>query len=99
MVDRQKKKYDALLCQPVFQSKQRLRPNGQGSPSVVGREFRREAYIDQWAKLTNASQDTASRDIADLLAKGILREGEAGGRSIAYELALDLDTDCQFRSE
>jgi len=49
--------------------------------------------------LTNASQDTASRDIADLLAKGILREGEAGGRSIAYELALDLDTDCQFRSE
>jgi len=49
--------------------------------------------------LTNASQDTASRDIADLLAKGILRKGEAGGRSTAYELALDLDTDCQFRSE
>ena len=53
----------------------------------------------KWAKLTNASQDTASRDIADLLAKGILRKGEAGGRSTAYELALDLDTDCQFRSE
>ena len=53
----------------------------------------------KWAKLTNASQDTASRDIADLLAKGILRKGEAAGRSTAYELALDLDTDCQFRSE
>ena len=44
----------------------------------------------KWAKLTNASQDTASRDIADLLAKGILRRGEAGGRSTAYELVLDV---------
>ncbi|SPZ48287.1 Uncharacterised protein [Agrobacterium tumefaciens] len=42
----------------------------------------------KWAKLTNASQDTASRDIADLLAKEILRKGEAGGRSTAYELIM-----------
>jgi Fic family protein len=47
----------------------------------------------KWAKLTNASQDTASRDIADLLAKGILRRGEAGGRSAAYELAVDFSTE------
>ncbi|AYG69663.1 Fic family protein (plasmid) [Rhizobium sp. CCGE531] len=47
----------------------------------------------KWAKLTNASQDTASRDIADLLAKGILRKGEAGGRSTAYELVSNLSTD------
>lgn len=46
----------------------------------------------KWAKLTNASQDTASRDIADLLAKGILRKGEAGGRSTAYELVMDFPT-------
>lgn len=43
----------------------------------------------KWAKLTNASQDTASRDIADLLEKGILRKGEAGGRSTSYELIVD----------
>jgi Fic family protein len=43
----------------------------------------------KWAKLTNASQDTASRDIADLLVKGILRNGDAGGRSTAYELIMD----------
>lgn len=43
----------------------------------------------KWAKLTNASQDTASRDIADLLVKGILRKGDAGGRSTAYELIMD----------
>lgn len=46
----------------------------------------------KWAKLTNASQDTASRDIADLLTKGILRRGEAGGRSTAYKLAFDSPT-------
>lgn len=53
----------------------------------------------KWAKLTSASQDTASRDIADLLAKGILRKGEAGGRSTAYELVLDVSTDGRTRSE
>ncbi|MFS8055616.1 Fic family protein [Rhizobium sp. BR 317] len=53
----------------------------------------------KWAKLTSASQDTASRDIADLLAKGILRKGEAGGRSTAYELVLEVSTDSQSPSE
>jgi Fic family protein len=52
----------------------------------------------KWAKLTNASQDTASRDIADLLAKGILRRGKAGGRSTAYELVMDFPTDHVLRS-
>jgi Fic family protein len=53
----------------------------------------------KWAKLTNASQDTASRDIADLLTKGILRKGEAGGRSTAYELALNLSAEGKQKSE
>ena len=52
----------------------------------------------KWAKLTNASQDTASRDIADLLAKGILRKGEAGGRSTAYELVIGVASDTQSQS-
>ncbi|AYD04662.1 Fic family protein [Neorhizobium sp. NCHU2750] len=52
----------------------------------------------KWAKLTNASQDTAARDIADLLAKGILNKGEAGGRSTAYELALNLSTEGKPKS-
>lgn len=53
----------------------------------------------KWAKLTNASQDTASRDIAYLLTKGILRRGEAGGRSTSYELVLDVSKDGHSRSE
>lgn len=42
----------------------------------------------KWATLTRTSQDTASRDIDDLIKKGILVHGPAGGRSTSYELVL-----------
>ncbi len=38
----------------------------------------------KWAKITKTSQDTASRDIDDLVSKGILARGPAGGRSTSY---------------
>ncbi|MGY3037278.1 Fic family protein [Bradyrhizobium sp. USDA 4354] len=40
----------------------------------------------KWAKLTRTSQDTALRDIEDLVAKGILVKDAAGGRSTSYSL-------------
>ena len=40
----------------------------------------------KWAKLTNTSQDTASRDIHNLIDKGILIKEAAGGRSTSYML-------------
>lgn len=40
----------------------------------------------KWAKLTKTSQDTAARDIDDLVRKGILARGPAGGRSTHYDL-------------
>jgi Fic family protein len=40
----------------------------------------------KWAKITKASQDTAGRDINDLLEKGILVKEESGGRSTSYTL-------------
>ncbi|MGD1086225.1 MAG: Fic family protein [Verrucomicrobiota bacterium] len=40
----------------------------------------------KWAKLTKCSQDTALRDISDLLIRRILVKEEAGGRSTSYEL-------------
>ncbi len=39
-----------------------------------------------WAKLTKCSQDTALRDITDLLERKILAKDEAGGRSTSYAL-------------
>ncbi len=40
----------------------------------------------RWAALTKTSQDTALRDIDDLLARGILVRDAAGGRSTSYRL-------------
>ena len=40
----------------------------------------------KWAKICGCSQDTASRDILDLLERGILSKAPAGGRSTSYSL-------------
>lgn len=40
-----------------------------------------------WATRTDCSQDTAHRDILDLVARGVLRRGQGAGRSTSYSLA------------
>lgn len=40
----------------------------------------------KWSKITKCSQDTALRDIQDLMEKGILVKTEKGGRSTNYEM-------------
>ena len=40
----------------------------------------------KWAKIAKCSSDTALNDINDLIAKGILRKADAGGRSTNYVL-------------
>lgn len=40
----------------------------------------------KWAKIVKCSQDTALRDIRDLIEKGILQQEKEGGRSTNYEL-------------
>lgn len=40
----------------------------------------------KWAKMTKTSQDTAYRDIKDLIARGILVQNPGGGRSTSYSL-------------
>jgi Fic family protein len=50
--------------------------------------FEGKLTSSKWAKLTKCSQDTAGRDIAALIERGVLRRGEAGGRSTSYELVL-----------
>ena len=40
----------------------------------------------KWSRMTKSSQDTALRDITDLIAKGVLERGPSGGRSTSYLL-------------
>ncbi|MBC5763770.1 Fic family protein [Ramlibacter albus] len=42
----------------------------------------------KWAVITKCSPDTALRDINDLVARGVLRKMEGGGRSTGYELQI-----------
>jgi Fic family protein len=51
--------------------------------------FEGKLTSSKWAKLTKCSQDTALRDISDLLDRQILAKEEAGGRSTSYKLQLE----------
>ena len=48
--------------------------------------FEGKLTSSKWAQLCKCSQDTASRDIDDLIAKGILKKNAGGGRSTSYSL-------------
>jgi Fic family protein len=49
--------------------------------------FEGKLTSSKWAALTKRSQDTASRDIDELLQRKILTKDAAGGRSTSYALA------------
>jgi Fic family protein len=58
---------------------------------VLGRMmegFEGKMTSSKWAKLAKCSQDTATRDIQDLLDKRALKRSAAGGRSTSYDLEL-----------
>jgi Fic family protein len=48
--------------------------------------FEGKLTSSKWAKLTKSSQDTAHRDIMDLVERGALRKDPGGGRSTSYSL-------------
>ena len=73
-------------------------PRGSGADG--GLNARQRAVLDRlraglpagiassgWAAMTGCSRETAIRDIADLVARGILAKSGAGGRSTRYALA------------
>ncbi len=48
--------------------------------------FQGKLTTSKWAKLAECSQDTAYRDIIDLLERKILAKSKEGGRSTSYSL-------------
>jgi Fic family protein len=53
--------------------------------------FEGKLTTSKYAKVTKCSQDTAYRDILDLVARGALRKGPAGGRSTSYSLVTGVE--------
>jgi Fic family protein len=64
-----------------FNSRQRLIIN------VLLSKFDGKLTSTRWAKLSKCSQDTALRDISELVALGVLVKDSAGGRSTSYKLS------------
>jgi Fic family protein len=54
--------------------------------------FEGKLTSSKWAKITKCSQDTAIRDIQDLINKGVLQKEAQGGRSTNCELIIN----CRF---
>lgn len=48
--------------------------------------FEGKLTVQKWAKLAQTSHDTANRDMADLVKKGVLVRSPGGGRNTSYEL-------------
>ena len=58
--------------------------------------FEGKLTTSKWARLTKCSQDTALRDITDLVQRRVLRKDEAGGRSTNYTLRVSSPTRDSF---
>lgn len=55
--------------------------------------FEGKLTSSKWAKIAKCSQDTAGRDIEDLIKKHILKKDDAGGRSTRYSLVESMGDD------
>jgi Fic family protein len=54
--------------------------------------FEGKLTSSKWAKIEKCSQDTASRDIGNLVNRGLLTKDPAGGRSTSYSLVSTVGT-------
>ncbi|MBO0360858.1 Fic family protein [Hymenobacter sp. BT186] len=79
-----------VMVKARFWERHRLTPLTERQRLLVQRllnGFEGKLTTSKWARMAKCSQDTAGRDIADLISKGILLKESAGGRSTGYRLA------------
>jgi Fic family protein len=89
-IERAEQELDAIFVKARFWDQLAGTPISERQRQMLNRlldGFDGKLTSSKWAKLTKTSQDTAYRDITDLLAKGILVQDPAGGRSTSYSLA------------
>jgi len=78
------------LKRDAFWKEHATAPLNQRQKDMINRlldGFVGKMRTSKWATLAKCSQDTAGRDISELVALGILVKDEAGGRSTSYSLA------------
>ena len=88
-VDRAQHTLDAVLAKTRFWQRWATTPLNERQVKLINRlldGFEGKFTSSKWAAIAKCSPDTALRDINDLLARGVLRKTDAGGRSTHYEL-------------
>jgi len=88
-VDQAQHTLDAVLAKTRFWQLWATTSLNERQVKLVNRlldGFEGKLTSSKWAAIAKCSPDTALRDITDLLARGVLRKSDAGGRSTSYEL-------------
>jgi Fic family protein len=81
---------DRVLLKPRFWRHRQSIPMNDRQRAMLNRlldGFNGKLTTRKWAIITKCSQDTALRDINELVDLGVLLRSDAGGRSTSYELA------------
>ena len=79
----------SVLKKARFWEKHANTPFNERQRAIINRlfnGFEGKLTSSKWAKLAKCSQDTALRDIDDLLKRGVLAKDTGGGRSTSYSL-------------
>ena len=88
-IDQAQHTLDAVLAKVRFWQRWATTPLNERQVKLLNKlldGFEGKLTSSKWAAIAKCSPDTALRDINDLLARGVLRKSDAGGRSTSYEL-------------
>lgn len=88
-VDQAQHTLDVVLTKARFWQRWATTPLNERQVKLLNRlldGFEGKLTSSKWAAIAKCSSDTALRDINDLLARGVLRKSDAGGRSTSYVL-------------
>ena len=81
---------NAVLSKAAFWAGAATRGTNDRQSKILNRlldGFEGKFTSSKYAKIAHCSQDTALRDIEDLIGRGLMVKAEAGGRSTSYRLA------------
>ena len=83
---------DEALRKARFWERYAKEPLNERQIKVLNRvmdDFEGKLTSSKWANIAKCSQDSAGRDIKDLIERGALRKDSGGGRSTSYSIVLD----------
>lgn len=83
---------NAVLNKALFWERFAKEPLSERQIKILNRlldGFEGKLTTSKWAKIAKCSQDTAYRDILDLIKRGALQKDPGGGRSTSYSLMIE----------